>query len=97
MLPTWVTQLSSASKKAARRDSPEWTHTTDINELTKRTPDVSLANTARNTEERMASNAKITSPSTFGTTTTSAKTALLPVSGAFGVQNQIVPSQGQLK
>jgi hypothetical protein len=73
MLPALGTPLSSASKRTAKRDLPDRIHILDINEFIKRTPDVSLANTARNTEERMASNAKTISPSTFGTTTTSVK------------------------
>jgi hypothetical protein len=94
MLPALGTPLSSASKRTAKRDLPDRIHILDINELIKRTPDVSLASTARNTEERMASNAKTISPSTFGTTTTSAKIALLSGSGVFGVQNQSASSQG---
>jgi hypothetical protein len=65
------TPLSSASKRTAKRDFPDWIHIQDIKEVIKRTPDVSLANTAGNTEERMASNVVIISPSIFGTTTIS--------------------------
>jgi hypothetical protein len=88
MLPTLGTQLSSASKKIAKKDSPEWTHIQDIKEVIKRTLDVSLANTAGNTEERMASNVVIILPSIFGTTTISrmTRTKRVPYTTASGAQ-----------
>jgi hypothetical protein len=97
MLPTLVTPLSSASKKIAKKDSPDRTHTTDIDELIKRTPDVSPANTARNTEERMASNAKTISPSTFGTTTTLVKMKPSSTTIVGGVQRQTASNQIHLE
>jgi proline racemase len=93
---TACTSNSSASKKIAEEDLPERTHIRDINGIIYQTSDVSPADIARNTEERMASNAKTISPSTFETTTTSARIALLPCTGALGVQNQIALNQGQL-
>jgi len=73
MLLTQAMLRLSASMTAARRSSPDWTHTRGISGPIERTLSVSRASIARNTEERMASNARIISPNTSGIIITSAK------------------------
>ena len=74
MLSTQAMLRSFASMTAARRSLPDWTHTIGISGHIERTLHVSHASIARNTEERMASNARIISPNTFGIIIISAKT-----------------------